>query len=144
MGFEEQLKAVNNSYQERVKRIQEVRKQIWEGFKDEVSELEKSVSDEFKILVNQVGPIKHSSKYANFSATIEAFSVEYEPELNRMVIKVEELKTGDGKIISEEMGGCPHGYVGFGGPFDKDSRTIEFMKKYHVNHIRVPDNCEHK
>lgn len=147
MKLEEHMQVVTDSFHQRQKKQEKALKQIWKGFDKEKKKLTDIVSYEFRKILEEIGPIKHSSKYCDETARVIEYGVSYNAQWNNFQIKIKKIKTSRGKIIGD-YNECPHGFLDpeiTGPPGIPDPRIKEFMKNYHIEVIIEPDNnCEHK
>ena len=141
MKLEKHMQVVADSYHHRQKK----QEKVWKGFEKEKKELENIVSDAFGKVLEEIGPIKHSSIYAEKDDTAEIldYDISYNPQFREFSIKIKKLKTPFGVLDNDDIFThdiCPHGY-----PVEEHPKIKEFMKDYHVDDIEEPNNdCEHK
>ena len=139
MKLEDKINIVNESYFRRQKKEEKV----WEGFDKEVKELTKIVEGAFRSVLKKIGPLKHSSIYADSEAVIKEFVVDYHPQFKEFGIKITKLETPEGILDDDDVSThniCPHGYLDLLHP-----RIKRFREMYFVGNIEYPNNnCEHK
>lgn len=143
MDFENQLKEVNQSYENKLKEEEKV----WGGFKDEREKLENIVGNAFGKVLKKICPIKIKGIKGN--TRITSWNTLYRPQFKDFWIKITELETPEGILKDEEYcrGLCPHQYLEqvTGWEEKLHPEVKEFKKKYFVYYIENPNNnCEHK
>lgn len=164
--FLKQRKRVDTSYAKR-KRKEE---KIWRGFSGERKALEKAVSQEFRAVLDKIGPIpaanwilKANPNIGN--AEILDYKVEYgvptwdesgrETNPGYFFIRITKMKFPDGTVLDNENGlnedRCPHMYsesvcgIMCGKQPFLNPRIRDFMQRYNVYHILGPYNeCHHQ
>lgn len=129
--------------------IKKLKKQIWADVEKEADGLTRIIEQEFKKVLSEIGPLKHSSPYANEkTAEVQEFSVTYYPEHCDFTLKIDLLKNNEGKLCGQghyEI--CPHVYMEqLTGCFgeEENPKVEEFREKYNIGFIDYPDNkCNH-
>jgi hypothetical protein len=141
----EQLLKLQAKKQVEIKKLEET---LLADVEKEADELTKIIEQEFRKVLNDIGPLKHSSPYADEStAEVQEFSVTYSPGDCDFEIKIDLLKNSEGKLCGQgNYKICPHNYMDklTGIMHDVDPRIEDFMVKYNVWIIDYPDNsCDH-
>ena len=107
-----------------------------------------------KIIYKEFGNIIKNIKLPEGAKILE-YNINYQSALNSFEIKITKLelprKGNNYRILDDDSRlsrnyGCPHEYLNLiCGSKNASPNIKEFIKKYPINHIDVPDNdCEHK
>ena len=147
MSLEEKMQAVKGMHDSIARQVRMLQQDYEKDSKKLIEELTSYVGEEFRKVLDEIGPVKTDCVYGDEKATVSKFNVDYNPQYNCFRIKINELKTTNMKVIGDINGYCPHDFIEplTGTLQDAHPKIKAFMKKYHVELIDEPSNdCEHK
>ncbi|MCR4327579.1 MAG: hypothetical protein NUV46_03295 [Nanoarchaeota archaeon] len=149
--YNELKNRIDKVYEQKKEEEQKAIENIWSGFSEEKSALEKIIYDEFGKIILSIGPLVHKNKNSKYAEIIE-YKVSYNNDSKSSQVKITKFKLPDGRIMSNELFmsklyECPHLYTYkiCGKGEEIDNRIKEFREKFHIDSIKnVNHNCSHK